>query len=79
MVGRLGAVGSDPEPQQGRCEAVVRGGAFRPHGGAQSLWGLPGWLEIRRPHSLKKQKAKPACLFICKKCTLWFFFFFFNR
>lgn len=41
----------------------------------------PAWLEIRRPHSLKKQKAQPACLFICLKYTLWFFFlfFFFNR
>lgn len=82
VVGRLEAVGSDPESEQRRCEAGggCGGGGIPPTRRGPVALG-PAWLEIRRPHSLKKQKAQPACLFICLKYTLWFFFlfFFFNR
>lgn len=82
VVWSLEAVGSDPESEQRRCEAGggCGGGGILPTRRGPVALG-PAWLEIRRPHSLKKQKAQPACLFICLKYTLWFFFlfFFFNR
>lgn len=81
MVGRLepGAVGSDPESEQGRCETVVgvKGGGIPPTRRGPVTLG-PAWLAGNPQTPLIKETKSSTCLsFYMSKMYFMVFLFFF--